>query len=633
MDEQTFKSIVARLEEESRESPGAYRVKVALLTLLGFGLLALMMGFAGLGLVLLAGVAVLVAFTGTAGVILVLKLGKLLILLAVPLWMLLRSSLAALFSRIPAPEGRELTRAEAPALFEALDAMRARMKGPRFHHVLVTEDLNAAVVQRPLLGLFGFPRNYLLLGLPLLESLSPDEAAAVVAHEYGHLAGAHARFGAFIYRLRHTWGSIQEVVAQWNGVGGRAMGRLIGWYAPFFNAYTFALARAHEYEADAASAELVGVEAAASALKRVTIASAQHDQFLASVYSGVREHEAPPPDVADRWARSATGALPPLAARWLGESLNRQHSPFDTHPVLRARLAALPGQAECIDRVPGPLAGPSAAEAWLGPAAGPLREAHQSTWRERVAARWRERHDAIRRDRERLAALRLDPAGGVEQTIERLRLEVALEPDVDHVPALAAFNASEPDRPATLYLEGLLRLDRDDDAGLALLDRAMDLDGDAVQPGCERAFGYLTARGEHERAAAYARRYRERAAWEARRAAELRTLDPAHDYAAPALEPEDEARVRELLASEAMGRGIRSAWLARRVLPSDPGVPTYVLVLELTRWARFRSQGPKIVERVAAIEWPMHAFVCTADANAPVAKKVRAAGREFHRVR
>jgi len=44
-------------------------------------------------------------------------------------------------------------------LFDAMDRMRERMKGPRFHHVLITDDVNAAVVQRPAFGLFGWPRN------------------------------------------------------------------------------------------------------------------------------------------------------------------------------------------------------------------------------------------------------------------------------------------------------------------------------------------------------------------------------------------------------------------------------------------------------------------------------------------
>src|SRR5205085_9580781 len=140
-------------ERESRAAPTAYQLKVAALALLGFAILALVVGFAGLGLLLLAGIAVATVLTGGKALILLFKLGKLLLLLAIPLWMLVKSSLSALFTRLPPPQGIALKRAQAPALYTAIDGMRRRMKGPRFHHVLVTDDLNAAVVQRPLLGL------------------------------------------------------------------------------------------------------------------------------------------------------------------------------------------------------------------------------------------------------------------------------------------------------------------------------------------------------------------------------------------------------------------------------------------------------------------------------------------------
>jgi hypothetical protein len=55
MDMGRFQAMVDRLERESAASPGAYRVKVALLALLGFGILALLLGAIGLGLVLLLG--------------------------------------------------------------------------------------------------------------------------------------------------------------------------------------------------------------------------------------------------------------------------------------------------------------------------------------------------------------------------------------------------------------------------------------------------------------------------------------------------------------------------------------------------------------------------------------------------
>src|SRR6185436_18953469 len=115
------------------------------------------------------------------------------------------------------------------------------------------------------------------LGLPLLEALSPEEALAVVAHEYGHLAGSHSRFAAFIYRLRHSWETIQALSQQWQGWAARPLQAVVRWYAPYFNAYTFVLARANEYQADAASAELVGAGVATSALKRVNISSSQYD--------------------------------------------------------------------------------------------------------------------------------------------------------------------------------------------------------------------------------------------------------------------------------------------------------------------------------------------------------------------
>ncbi|HVK32259.1 MAG TPA: M48 family metallopeptidase, partial [Burkholderiaceae bacterium] len=186
MDIQRFETMVARLERDSAVHPRAYLVRVAALALAGYALLAVLVGVAGFGLLVLVGIAIAALWTGGGALVLLLKLGKLLIFLAVPLWFLVKSAVSALFVRLPVPAGRPLTRHESPALFAAIDAMRARLRGPKVHHVLLVDDMNAAIVQRPLFGLIGVPRNYLMLGLPLLECMTPEEALAVVAHEYGH---------------------------------------------------------------------------------------------------------------------------------------------------------------------------------------------------------------------------------------------------------------------------------------------------------------------------------------------------------------------------------------------------------------------------------------------------------------
>ncbi|MGZ5790397.1 MAG: M48 family metalloprotease, partial [Burkholderiaceae bacterium] len=337
MEMDRFKNMVARLEQESVAAPGRYRLKVAMLAVLGFGILALILAAVGFGLVLVVGSAVALAFTGGAAFILLLKLGKLLFILAIPLWFTLKSSVQALFVRLPKPTGREIKRSEAPQLFAALDNMRRQMNGPRFHHVLLVNEVNAAVVQRPALGLVGWPRNYLLLGLPLLEYMTPDEALAVVAHEYGHLAGSHGSFSAFIYRLRHTWLTVQAYISHFHGWLSRLISPMVGWYASYFNAYTFVLARADEFRADAASAELVGSPNAANALKRVNIIAPRFQQFLENTFKQVSETNTPPNDLLQRWAPSTSIAPEESQAiQWLEAALDREGHFTDTHPTLRA---------------------------------------------------------------------------------------------------------------------------------------------------------------------------------------------------------------------------------------------------------------------------------------------------------
>jgi Zn-dependent protease with chaperone function len=622
MDDRAFTAMVARLEGESRRSPKAYRIKVALLALLGFGLILTVLLCAGLGIAALAGIVVAIVASGGKALILLLKLGKLLFVIGAALWMLLRSSLSALLMRFPIPQGQEIAREDAPPLFAAIDRMRQRMRGPAFHHVLITEDMNAAVVQRPSFGLIGSSRNYLILGLPLLESLSPEEALAVVAHEYGHLSGQHAHFSAFIYRLRHTWSTIQALTGRWQGLAGRLLRRTIGWYAPYFNAYTFVLARAHEYVADSASSELVGPAVAARALKRVNLAHAQHQRFFEQVLTGCRDRAEPPSDVAEQWGRAA-GLIPEpeLATRWLAESLNREGSAFDTHPILRVRLAALPGQAESVDTLPPPLGSDTAATAWLGDRLAQLRSVQQAAWSRRIMDGWRQRHEHLRNQCKRLSELRAQDSPALAETAERLNLEVALEPEVDHLPELTAFNRSSPDQPRTLFLEGSLRLDRGDDSGLPILERVMELDPDAIKPVCERAHRYLTSRGDTTRAKQFADRWHERNNWEARRNAELHALNPAHRLVAAGLSPETLRSVRELLRTH--GKGIKRAWLARRVLPSDPEVLTYVLGIDLTAWASLRSQGITLVKKLAALDWPMHVFICALNTNRAIGSRLR----------
>lgn len=605
MDEARFREMVARLERESTARPGAYRAKVAALAALGFAVLFVVLGSAGLALAALAGGLVAIAQASSTAWLFLLKGGKLVFVLAVPVWLLLKSSVKAVFVRLPTPEGRTIERAEAPALFDALENMRTRLQGPSFHQVLIVDDLNAAVVQRPAFGLVGWPRNYLLLGLPLLESLSAREALAVVAHEYGHLAGSHGRFTAFIYRLRHTFGTVQAHTEALEGWVARLVSPLMTWYAPYFNAYTFVLARANEFEADAASVDLVGAEAAANALKRVDLIDPRRHRFLTQHFERVAVQPEPPPDLMQRWAEQAIRPFEePEAVRWLKEALDREGHYSDTHPTLRARLVAMLGQGqESFESPPPPLEGDSAAEAFFDTALPDLREALQSSWCDAVRAGWTERHGEIARDRARLDALRaLAERTGAEE-LECFQMTMALEPDVDLREELAQFNRKEPVEPLGLYLEGIERLKREDDAGVPLLEQVMAMDAESTLPACERIHRHLTERGRKDEARPYAERWQTRQRLEQERAVELGRLDPKVEVQAHGLSPEELDGIRAQLDGPVVA-SVRRLRIARRKLVSDPSVVAFVVGVEVVVTCRSDRKRQAVVDGLVALDWP-----------------------------
>jgi hypothetical protein len=70
--------------------------------------------------------------------------------------------------------------------------------------------------------------------------------------------------------------------------------------------------------------------------------------------------------------------------------------------------------------------------------------------------------------------------------------------------------------------------------------------------------------------------------------------------------------VRALLAQVSM-TNVAGLYFARRVLPSDAGVHTYVLAVHVSWFGRRLGRQRAIVDRLAAIEWPVHLFVLTLD--------------------
>jgi Zn-dependent protease with chaperone function len=449
VNQQEYEALVERLERQAERRPGWYRARLAAMALLGIVLVPL-------------------------------------------IWA------RAMLARLEPPSGREITREDAPELFACIDDVRSKARAPVAHTVLITDEFNAAVVQRPRLGIFGWPHNHLILGLPLMQALDLQEFRSVLAHEFGHLSGAHGKFGAWIYRPRAGWARLAHALGH-DDHGGKALFvPFFKWYAPAFAALSFVQARRQEYEADQVAAAVSGEKTAADALIRVHLQSRFLNRHYWRRILQEADSKAEPDAYPFTMLRTALAEhrLDDRAKVTLAAALKRRTGCDDTHPSLGDRLRALQVPAQ----VPDPIK-ESAAEVLLGSLSAQLASEFDTQWRRRVIAWWQGRHQYAIASRAKLDALTstagelsIDDAFSRAELTEELgdaagareQLEMLAQRALDHAP--------------TQFALGRLRLANDDESGIESLKRAMRLDSGAGRTASKLIVQYLRRHGRNEEA-------------------------------------------------------------------------------------------------------------------------------------
>jgi Zn-dependent protease with chaperone function len=171
--------------------------------------------------------------------------------------------------------------------------------------------------------------------------MSRECVRAVIAHELGHLSGLHSQFSGRIYRVSEMWG---RLASNADGAAGNVLvRRFVLWYAPRLQARAFALRRANEYEADAASVLITGSSETARLLigihARGRSFTRESERRIANM---VREGGETPPGFA---TAACLIAKEPLqmgdAERALDLMVLEETDYFDTHPCLLDRLESI----------------------------------------------------------------------------------------------------------------------------------------------------------------------------------------------------------------------------------------------------------------------------------------------------
>jgi tetratricopeptide (TPR) repeat protein len=488
MERHEFSALIGRLERQADDNPQFYAVKVGALAALGYATIFLL------------GVLILVTFWFTFSPLLSGERFRAPLVIACAIGLVtLVGMIRALWVRIAEPAGLRVTREETPRLFAVIDEVAAKIGGVRVDSVSVSADFNACMLQAPSWGIFGNYRNHLEIGLPLAMVLTVDELKAVIAHEMGHLSQAHGKFGAWIYRQRVTWHALESKFSNPVRIFDQILGAFYGWYAPYFNAYSFVLARNQEYVADRAAANVTSAQAIAAALTKQELAGRfLSEVFWKRLYDQIERQPDPPymphavmprafKAAEQQWARSD----------WLQQSLKRYAADDDTHPTLAERLAAL--NVEPSTPVHD---SERSALTLFHPATPSLVKFFDDEWQQDTAPKWRKRHTEITEAKAKLTLLEdAENAQLNDQEVwEKVLLLLEIDHDIEAMDTLEQILSREGEHPKAHLLMGRMLLDRNDDRGLKHLLLAIEQNLELADEAGRAGYVYLMRRGREKEA-------------------------------------------------------------------------------------------------------------------------------------
>lgn len=614
--EEEFIALVKKYEEEAEDNPKWYLFKLALFALLGYVVIFLVL----LSLIGLTG-AVLGSALISASLFLLLLKKKLIFVVLGGIWVLLK----ALWVKFVPPEGHTLTRDSHPHLFKEIDALSKELNALKIHEVILDERYNASVYQHPRLGIFGWHKNYLMLGYELMLTVSPEEMRAILAHEFGHLSGNHSRFSGWIYRIRQTWQRIMFAFEGNDSWGGHLMAKFFNWYSPIFDAHSFALARKNEYEADAVSAKLTSPEIATTALVNTHATAPYVDESYWTHFFKFADQQEKPPHAPyaglNQFLSKNPIAKQEMLARVKAEMQRETHY-SDTHPSLKDRLKAI-GAKPQLPKAPTI----SAAEKWLGKQHKTIMKMFDREWMSKNKQAWKERYEYVSKAQRHLT----DCADKANDALEDQALwdyaywSLEFKTEADALPLFKTYQQRHPDDPNPAFYIGRILLNQQDDNGLTELKKARK-SAYWIEDVAHIGYDYLKSQGKEQEADAW---------WEASvkdneifvKAREERdAVSPDDNLVMPQLDAKTkQSIIRQLTTTGA----VKKAWIAEKPMEIFPEDRVMVIAIKPKGFGfSAESIADKAGEQLE-VERITFFIVPDSDDYKPIAKNVKKQGMKL----
>jgi hypothetical protein len=237
------------------------------------------------------------------------------------------------------PGGEELENLDYPSLFKLASDQSRHFCSIGIDRIVLSGDFDLAIRKTPRFALPVWSTNTLVIGLPLIQTLSETQFQCALARRVGQFSKRYNRLVNWLYQLREIWPQYCEQ-ANSQGVGYQPVAWFFCAYAPLYEMISVPAARMDELDADTYAMELFSDEQVLDTITTRMVC----ERYLAERYwPVVRKLEASDTKILDKLhsgmaAVLRAGLTRDTISEWLAKTVSAEQQYSDTVPSLAERV-------------------------------------------------------------------------------------------------------------------------------------------------------------------------------------------------------------------------------------------------------------------------------------------------------
>ncbi len=388
----------------------------------------------------------------------------------------LLASADLLLTRPPLPQGVELRRAQAPALFGLIDRRTAQYRLAPVDRVLLTTDSDIRWIATPRRILPGTHRHTLCVGLPLLFFLSHKQFRARLHSTLGQWYAYRNPLDTYIRRRAADWVQFAAMYGERRLPAAWLLRRPVTAFARLFARHSAELCRNLDLVRDDCAREVLDDEQLLALIAAETVCAGYLDNRFWPMIRAAAERT--PDPVLKPFSNFAVFLDRLLcredAARWLLQALAQSASEAQAHCGLRHRIGVLGYSQLSWSGMPGK----PAFHALFDDRATGVTRALDGFWQNQVRGEWAGRYRQFQADKTRFRQLHEQAARQVlsgRRARDYVRLAERFLAQDEAVAVLRRLFINNQGDAALCFECGRRLLAAGDEQGVAALETAMQI--------------------------------------------------------------------------------------------------------------------------------------------------------------